>query len=72
MTLKTNIELINEEITPLLDKALEIGVVLTVISINLKPEPGQERVSGGINSRLNKDELIGLLEDTLINLKANQ
>ena len=72
MTEQTNIELINEKITPLLNTALEMGVVLTVISINLKPEPGQEWVSGGINSRLNRDELIGLLEDTLINLKAIQ
>lgn len=72
MSEQTKIELINEEITPLLDKALEMGIVLAVISIDIRPEPGQERVSGGINSRLNKDELIGLLEDTLINLKANQ
>ena len=72
MTQKTKIESINEHISPLIDKALKMGVVMTVITVDIKPEPGQTQGLGGLNSCLEKTELIALLEDTLINLKASQ
>ena len=72
MTQKTKIEYINEHISPLIDKALKMGVVMTVIIVDAKPEPGQTQVLAALNSNLEKSELIALLEDTLINLKANQ
>lgn len=72
MTQKSKIESINEHISPLIDKALKMGVVMTVITVDIKPEPGQKQGLAGLNSCLEKTELIALLEDTLINLKANQ
>ena len=72
MTQKSKIESINEHISPLIDKALKMGVVMTVITVDIKPEPGQTQGLGGLNSCLEKTELIALLEDTLINLKASQ
>ena len=72
MTQKTKIESINEHISPLIDKALKLGVVMTVITVDIKPEPGQTQGLAALNSNLEKTELIALLEDTLVNLKASQ
>ena len=72
MSEQTNIQKLNEELSPFLDKALEMGVILTVLSVDIKPVAGQERVAGGINSYLEKDELIAMLENTIKGLKANQ
>ncbi len=70
MSEQTKIETINKHISPLIDKALKMGVVMTVITVDIKPEPGQKHGLGGLNSCLEKTELIALLEDTLTNLKA--
>ena len=72
MTQKSKIESINEHISPLIDKALKMGVVMTVITVDIKPEPGQTQGLGGLNSCLEKDELIEMLENTIEDLKANQ
>jgi LytS/YehU family sensor histidine kinase len=47
-----------------------MGLVLH--SVDIKPVAGQERVAGGINSYLEKDELITMLENTIEGLKASQ
>lgn len=72
MAEQTKIEKLNEEVQPLLAKALEMGVVLTVISVDIKPVPGQMYTPGGVSTCLESNDLIELLEDTLTNLKANQ
>ena len=72
MTEQNKIEILNEEINPLLGKALEMGVVLAVIAVDIKPVPGQLQNPGGISTYLATNELINLLEDTLTNLKTNQ
>ena len=72
MSEQTNIQKLNEELSPFLDKALEMGVILTVLSVNIKPVAGQEYFTGGISTYLEKDELITMLENTIKGLKANQ
>ena len=72
MSEQTKLQKLNEELGPLLDKALEMGVILTVLSVDIKPTPGQEFAPGGISTYLEKDDLIGLLQETLDNLKAAQ
>ena len=44
--------------TPLLDKALEMGVVLTVISVDIKPVPGQMYTPGEVSTCLESNDLI--------------
>lgn len=72
MVEQTKIEKLNEELAPILNKALEMGVVLTVVSVDVKPAPGQMCTAGGVSTCLQSNDLIELLEDTLTNLKANQ
>ena len=72
MTEQNKIEILNEEINPLLGKALEMGVVLVVIAVDIKPVPGQMYNPGGVNTHLQTNDLIDLLEDTLDHLKASQ
>lgn len=72
MSEQTKIETINKHISPLIDKALKMGVVMAVITVDIKPQPGQTQGLGALNSNLEKSELIALLEDTLTNLKASQ
>lgn len=72
MSEQTNIQKLNEEVQPLLAKALEMGVVLVVISVDTKHVPGQMYNPGGVSTYLEKDELIDVLEDTLTNLEASQ
>ena len=72
MTEQTNIQKLNEEVGPILDKALEMGILLTVLSVDIKPTPGQQAAAGGISTYLEKDDLIALLQETLNNLKASQ
>ena len=69
---ETNIQKLNEEVGPILDKALEMGILLTVLSVDIKPTPGQQAAAGGISTYLEKDDLIALLQETLDNLKASQ
>ena len=72
MAEQTNIQKLNEELAPILHKALEMGIVLVVISVDTKHVPGQMYNPGGVSTYLEKDELIDVLEDTLTNLKASQ
>ena len=72
MVEQTKIEKLNEELAPILNKALEMGVVLTVISVDVKLVPGQMYTAGGVSTCLQSNDLIEMLEDTLTNLKANQ
>ena len=73
MTEQNKIEILNkEEINPLLGKALEMGVVLVVIAVDIKPVPGQMYNPGHVSTCLESNDLINVLEDTLTNLKANQ
>lgn len=72
MSEQTNIQKLNAKLGPLLDKAVEMGVILTVLSVGIKSVAGQEHVVGGISTYLEKDELIDLLQETLDNLKAGQ
>lgn len=72
MTEQTKIEKLNEEVQPLLAKALEMGVVLVVISVDTKHAPGQMYNPGGVSTYLESNDLIDVLEDILTNLKANQ
>ena len=72
MVEQTKIEKLNEELAPILNKALKMGVVLTVISVDVKPAPGQMCTAGGVSTLLQSNDLIEMLEDTLTNLKANQ
>lgn len=72
MSEQTNIQKLNEEVGPILDKALEMGVILTVLSVDIKPSPGQSHVAGGISTYFEKDDLIAMLQETLDNLKASQ
>ena len=72
MSEQTNIQKLNEELSPILDKALEMGILLTVLSVDIKPTPGQQAAASGISTHLEKDDLIVLLQETVNNLKASQ
>ena len=72
MSEQTKIQKLNEEVGPILDKALEMGILLTVLSVDIKPTPGQQAAAGGISTYLEKDDLIALLQETVDNLKASQ
>ena len=72
MSEQNKLEKLNEQLDPLLDEALEMGILLTVLSVDIKPAPGQQAAVGGISTYLEKADLIALLQETLDKLKASQ